>query len=301
MKIRVNEYKLESQKLNHNRDILHISDIHSNICALKNIKYLLTDKITDIMVTGDTLDRIEDKENKDILKEFKTLSQYANVIVSLGNHDTTSLMKNGLKKIEIPTNDLSFFKQLNEETDCIVMDDDISQYYFNSDSNIVVSAINMPTVWYQEGEDKEGFKNHLLLLSKMLNKDRFNILFSHTPNVFVNDDQLQIDNNDINLILSGHNHGGLTPMFIQNLSKKHTGLVGPYARILQHNAFGYWTNNDTSLILSNGITKISNSSELSLISTAINTFFMPDVELIHLTPSDNHNLQLQKRKIYNIK
>ena len=90
-------------------------------------------------------------------------------------------------------------------------------------------------------------------------------------------------------------------MFIQNLSKKHTGLVGPYARILQHNAFGYWTNNDTSLILSNGITKISNSSELSLISTAINTFFMPDVELIHLTPSDNHNLQLQKRKIYNIK
>ena len=90
-------------------------------------------------------------------------------------------------------------------------------------------------------------------------------------------------------------------MFIQNLSKKHTGLVGPYARILQHNAFGYWTNNDTSLILSNGITKISNSSELSLISTAINTFFIPDVELIHLTPSDNHNLQLQKRKIYNIK
>ena len=300
MKFRVNEYKLESQKLNHNRDILHISDIHSNICALKNIKYLLTDKITDIMVTGDTLDYIEAKENKDILKEFKTLSQYANVIVSLGNHDGISLTEKGLRKIKVSTNDLSFFKQLNEETDCIVMDDDINQYYFNSDSNIAVSAINMPRAWYQEGEDKESFNNHLLLLSEMLNKDRFNILFSHTPNVFIKDDQLQIDN-DINLILSGHNHGGLTPMFIQNLSKKHTGLVGPYCGFLEHNAFGYWTNDDTSLILSNGITKIANSSELSLISTAINTFFIPDVELIHLTPSDNHNLQLQKRKIYNIK
>lgn len=300
MKFRVNEYKLESQKLNHNRDILHISDIHSNICALKNIKYLLTDKITDIMVTGDTLDYIEAKENKDILKEFKTLSQYANVIVSLGNHDGISLTEKGLRKIKVSTNDLSFFKQLNEETDCIVMDDDINQYYFNSDSNIAVSAINMPRAWYLDGEDKEVFNKRLLLLSEMLNKDRFNILFSHTPNVFIKDDQLQIDN-DINLILSGHNHGGLTPMFIQNLSKKHTGLVGPYGGFLEHNAFGYWTNDDTSLILSNGITKIANSSKLSLISTAINTFFIPDVELIHLTPSDNHNLQLQKRKIHNIK
>lgn len=300
MKIRVNEYNLESQKVNQYYDILAVSDIHSNFNALKCIKHLLTNKVKYLTVLGDILDHVESSEKGDIIKELKLLSQYVRVFISRGDHDNVIFRKNGMQKIKIPSNDFSFFKDLKKETDCLVMTDLIKTY--DIDKNSSISSINMPTEWYQERENRKRFYQMLSKNSISINPDKFNILLSHTPNSLVKDNQLLhlSELSDIDLILSGHNHGGLTPISIQNRSKNHIGIVGPYYKISQLNAFGYWTNDDTSLIVSNGMTKVANSSTLSIFSQIMNKIFISDVELIHMRSSDKHNLQFEKRMIYNL-
>ena len=102
----------------------------------------------------------------------------------------------------------------------------------------------------------------------------------------------------MNLILCGHNHGGLVPTFIQDIKKGHTGFVGPNARLIQHNAYGVYSKNDISLLISNGITKISKSSSLRNFSEILSTIYIPEIELIHMKKSDKHSLQLINRHIY---
>lgn len=299
MKIRLNEYDLESNKIDQSYDILAVSDIHSNLTALRFIWSFLTDKTKILTISGDTLDHIELKERKEIIEELKYLSSHIKVLISRGNHEDVIIRKEGRNTLRIPTNDLSFFDDLKSKTDCVVMTDTIETH--EVDKIFSVSSINMPTLWYYGGENREEFYQVLSNNSISIDKDKFNILLSHTPNPLIRNNELvhlpELDNMD--LILSGHNHGGLTPMFIQNRSKNHTGLVGPDFKIGKPNAFGYYTTDYTSLIISNGVTKVAPSTEFLKYLSIVNNVFIPDFELIHLTPGDSHNLQLIKRNIHN--
>lgn len=299
MRIRLNEYNLESPKIDQSYDILAVSDIHSNLTALRSIWSFLTNKTKILTISGDTLDHIESKERKEIIEELKYLSSHIKVLISRGNRENVIFRKNGRRNLEIPTNDLLFFDDLKSKTDCVVMTDTVETHKIGK--NFSVSSVNMPTVWYQDGENSEEFYQALSSNPASIDKDKFNILLSHTPNPLIRDNELvhlpELDN--IDLILSGHNHGGLTPMFIQNRSKNHTGIVGPYFKIGKSNAFGYYTFDNTSLIISNGVTKIAPSTELLKSLSIINNVFIPDFELIHLIPGENHNLQLSKRNVHN--
>ena len=71
-----------------------------------------------------------------------------------------------------------------------------------------------------------------------------------------------------------------------------SGSSWPCARVGQPNAYGYWTTEDTSLILSN---------EISALSSIINKVFIPDVELVYIKPGKEHSLKLVDRKVINVK
>ena len=302
METRINQYELTSPKLSKKEDLLVISDIHSNIKALQLVKKILTNEVKYIMIPGDTLDQIDSPEKEKIFEELKLLSNYVQVAISLGNHDTVQFEGSGFGKKEIATSDKSFYERLEKETDCIVLTDDVCGKKINN--KISVSAINMPVDWYQNGESKEEFDKVISDTSYSMDSDKFNIMLSHTPNPIITNNKLDNSKsliNNSNLIVSGHNHGGLTPMFIQKRSKSNKGLVGPYARVGQPNAYGYWTTEDTSLILSNGITKIATSNEISALSSIINKVFIPDVELVHIKPGKEHSLKLIDRKVRNVK
>lgn len=298
MRIRLNEYNLESPKIDQSYDILAVSDIHSNLNALRSVRSFLTDKTKILTISGDTIDHVESCEKKEIIEELKYLSSRIKVLISRGNHEDVILRKDGRNTLRIPTNDLSFFDDLKSKTDCVVMTDTIETH--EVDKSFSVSSINMPTIWYRGGENREEFYQALSSNSISIDKDKFNILLSHTPNPLIRNNELvhlpELDNMD--LILSGHNHGGLTPMFIQNRSKNHTGLVGPNFKIGKPNAFGYYTTDDTSLIISNGVTKVAPSTEFLKYLSIVNNVFIPDFELIHLASSDSHSLKLSKRKTY---
>jgi len=164
--------------------ILQFSDTHVSeyfvIEDLENIVSKINEQDPDIVVfTGDLIDQFNDYENKDEINEiWETLSlikapfKYA----IYGNHDYGGGAESIYKRImensgfELLINEKSVLEQYN--INIIGMDDSIFGDY-----------------------DSEIFSD--------LDKDSYNIVLSHEPDVV---DYL-LENN-INLFLSGHSHGG---------------------------------------------------------------------------------------------
>ena len=87
MRLKVNNYLMESIKINKDTTILNITDVHSNIKALKLIeKYIDTINIDYIVMVGDILDRHNLKNEDEFIDELINLSKKKELIISLGNH-----------------------------------------------------------------------------------------------------------------------------------------------------------------------------------------------------------------------
>ena len=75
-KIRINNYILESPKLDKSKNIINISDIHSNIEVLKKIRKILEKSTAQddyICITGDMVDTIDDFRNEQMIKELSKI------------------------------------------------------------------------------------------------------------------------------------------------------------------------------------------------------------------------------------
>lgn len=293
-KIRINEYELKTNKIKENKTILVISDIHSNIKYLKKITKLIENKSIDyVMIPGDIIDyEIENKyKEKELIEQFNLLSKNKKIFISIGNHDCLKKSK-ALCNI----NNNSFFNNLNDNKNICILKDSFSSIKLD---NINISAININNDWYNNHEKLDEFKNFINSINSNYKQNEFNILLSHSPNGFIYNNNL-IDyklNKNNNLILCGHNHGGLTPNFIQNKSKKHYGIVGPYFTIIKNNSYGYYQKDELTLLISNGVTKISKFTNLHKLISWLNIFFIPDIEIIHLKKDNKYSFKRINRKI----
>lgn len=288
----VNEYIVKNKDLNKSEKIVNISDIHSNINALKNIIIIL-EQINPSIITmpGDIIDSIDDYCIKEMQKSILKLHKKYKIYISIGNHDTVRFSKIDGRRTEVDTSNYEFFENLKKEGVNVIYN---TKEQLKATDDINIYAINPPVSWYQQGEDKDEFIN--LMSQYNFSENKFNLLLSHTPNGFINNGILTCDSN-INLILSGHNHGGLTPQFIQKLSKNNVGLAGPYGKILFKNAYGVYSNDNSSLIISNGVTKIANTSELSFLANLINNYLVPEFDILDLEPADENVVSLEKKYI----
>lgn len=82
-------------------------------------------------------------------------------------------------------------------------------------------AFNLPYSWYYEKKEAKEefdklFKDFLLQMNETM---KFRILLLHSCNGLIIENRLLKKIPFINLILSGHNHAGQTPEFIQDMSK----------------------------------------------------------------------------------
>lgn len=296
MKIRLNEYNVTSPKLNEEKRIVNISDTHSDVTALAEVLKAVYEINPDfVTMPGDIFDSIDDKRNLKMLAQLLELCQKKDVYISLGNHDSVTFGKVDGKRAEIPTENYSLFEVLSNNG-CNVLAGD--SYEIKHDDDITLYGINPKTTWYQNGANKEVFVQNL---NKMkFRDDTFNLLLSHTAGPFFEGNDLECNTN-VDLILAGHFHGAITPQFIQNHSKKHIGLVGPYAKFGVQNAYGHYNNGDTSLIISNGVTKMANSNEYNgpadIVKTVINSGFMPDIDVIDLIPGEEQKAELTRKRV----
>lgn len=184
------------------------------------------------------------------------------------------------------------FNRLDKLNNCIILKDNVSFY----EDKINFYAFNYSDEWYRiSKESRESLKDIMLSFSSnKIDDDKFNVLLSHSPNALISSNKLMLNKeleflNKINLIFSGHNHGGLVPNKLHKLFKNR-GIIGPYHKIFMANSFGNWTDKNTTLILSNGITKVSKSSSLGFASNLLNKFYIPDIENILLKPGKKHEI-----------
>ena len=173
------------------------------------------------------------------------------VLISIGNHDVKYFdnFKWKYKYNEI------WFERMNKLDNVYVLDNS-----FKVIGNYNFIGYTIPFDYYYNKErDTSYIENSISDILKLSKKNKYNILLCHSPigiikeNIYDN----YIKNSNINLILSGHTHGGLMMRFIPGNS----GLISPYKKLFPKNVRGI-IKRDIPIIISYGVMKLSKTAKI---------------------------------------
>jgi predicted MPP superfamily phosphohydrolase len=291
MKIRVNRYLMNQPKTDRFR-LVCFSDIHGDSKVLSNIREVLEDLRPDyIAIPGDIVD-MSSQDKRKIYEELKRILKIAPIVASLGNHDIEDLV---FKKW-VSSIDYELIEKLHQ-LDGFTMIDSTHGIHEIPNSNVVFSAFNPDYDWYnihKENTDKFYEEFNKVNFRQQLTQDNLNILLSHSPSGFVKNNQLvgdemSLDIKFFDLILNGHYHGGLMPQFMQNTFRNHVGFItpGPKYQLLAGGSYGIYQNDSTTLLISNGVNKLSESTG---ILSLFNGLYPADVEVIDFSKNEEKSM-----------
>lgn len=231
--LELNAYTISSDRLPEAFDgyrIAHVSDLHNAEMGKSNEKLLdmLREAKPDIIaITGDLID----SRNTDIdvaLQFTKDAMEIAPCYYVTGNHEAR----------------VSEYAELKEgliEQGVVVLDDERIEFELSGET-IALLGVNDPSFQtdYLFGDSESVMKNKLQEISDAENE--FTILLSHRPELF----EVYADN-DMDLVLSGHAHGGQFRLpFVDGLVAPNQGLFPKYDA-------GLYTDENTNMIVSKGI------------------------------------------------
>lgn len=293
--LRVRHYILSDKLISKPIKIVNISDVHSNYeklqAALTYASFIDAEVIT---IAGDLFDSIENENNQRIVDLLA--NQNIKTYICLGNHDYVSFDRKGLFGIVHEVNDMSYFEYLNSKPHIKVFTNnaDIEEY-----NDIIFTAFDPGYLWYYNTQENKELFSKLFhdYLNLFEGTNKFRIMLLHSCNGLIIDNELTREIPNINLVLSGHNHAGLTPEFIQNISKNNRGIICPFEKFFKKGSYGYWTNNNTSVILSNGLTKMGESHGSALLCKSMNAILKDDIDVITLVNGNKHELKLNKKEL----
>ena len=259
MRIHKTKYKIDTEK-NIELKIIQISDIHfaDNYKIRRFEKIIKKIKETNpnyICITGDIIDTYEAVKCKQFkyLKQFiNDLSKIGKVIISVGNHEYIHAPNiNWLKKLETDK-----IKILDNQ---IYEENNISFIGYNPDYKYYYA--------YRENETPKYNKELEQLIKQT--KNEYRILLLHTPMLILKKDNYKkikyIDK--INLVLSGHTHGGMMPSFMPG----HTGIISPTKKLFPKNVRGKINKDNITIIINSGIIKLSKKSKLDILNDIYNS------------------------------
>lgn len=293
--LRVRYYTLESNLITNDIKIVNITDVHSDVqkltCALDYANEINADIIT---IAGDLFDSVENENNQRIVDLLTC--QSINVYISIGNHDLISFDRKGFFAKVHEEKDMRYFNLLKSAKNIKVFTDntEVEEY-----ENILLTAFDPGYSWYYNSrENKEKFAYLFQeYLSNYQVDNKFRIMLLHSCNGVIIDNELKNEIEGINLILSGHNHAGQMPDCLQRFSKNNRGIISPFSKFFVKGCYGFWTNNNTSVILSNGLTKMGEGHGPAFLCKLMNAILKDDIEVINLTNGDEHKLSLTKKEL----
>lgn len=292
--LRIKYYSLEDSLINENIKIVNATDVHSNVLYLKDVisyaEYIGADVIT---IAGDLFDSVDNIYNGEIVDTLKSVKDIK-IVISNGNHDLVKIKGKGLFAHLTYEPDYQYYNSLKESENIHVLLKSEDLFSFKS---IDFTSLDPGQEWYDvQKEDSKVFKSILdEYLKELSDEKKFRVMLLHSCNGLIINNKLPEEIKNVNLILSGHNHGCLTPEFFQDISKNNRGLIGPYNRLFMKGSYGFWENGNTSVILSNGVTKMGESHGSKLITNIVNKLYKQDIEVIELKKGENHSLRLVKK------
>ncbi|MCL2371159.1 metallophosphoesterase [Candidatus Saccharibacteria bacterium] len=294
MRVRVNHFRLASPKVARPAKILVMSDVHNNHEVFAGmLKRAEKEAPNYICLAGDTLDRT-DCDVAGLVGWIESLSKIATVVIGLGNHELGGCGILARSRKGYGEN-LDFYAAVDKIKNCALLNETFET--FSPENWLTFGAVNMPKEWYSgvARESQAEFRKVLETVpAKALEADRFNVLISHSPNGWLTRGRLISWKEapilkKLDLILSGHNHGGLVPRVLRPIMMNR-GFIGPKYKMWQPHAFGHWTDGRTSLVLSNGVTKFAETSGFSAAGRFLNKFWISEIEIIELVPAEKYQL-----------
>lgn len=228
--LEINTYQIKSEKLSDSFDlfrIAQISDLHNNTIGKDNNKLIseLESANPDIIaITGDLID--SRTTNVDITVEFiEKAVEIAPCYYVNGNHESRvpneyEILKNKLVNLGVTILENESV-EIERESNTINLIG-INDPDFYAEDSITITDTNINSLDYD--------------------RKNFTVLLSHRPEIF----DVYVKNG-IDLVLSGHVHGGQFRLpFIGGLFAPHQGAFPEYDS-------GLYSQNNTSMIVSRGI------------------------------------------------
>lgn len=197
--LKIQNYTISSKKIQNDVNIVLISDLHNHEFGKDNKK--LVEKIRDqepdlILLVGDILN--DDEGNSQVATNLiSKLQKISPVYYSLGNHEE-NYMKNKDSKLILKLKQAGAIILEREYKDIILRENKLRlggmyQYAFALDGNNTTKKENMNPEIYS-------------FLKKFENTKSFSLMMAHRPDSFIFGEAA--DTWNIDLVVSGHNHGG---------------------------------------------------------------------------------------------
>ncbi len=253
-------YCVENEKFN--KRIILLSDIHyynhreklyldKVLIKLKKMEYDY------LCISGDLLDYSRVNDQDLLLEWLSELGKLSKVIISLGNHDLTNDRKKHIYDF-----DQDLFDKIRQISNVIVLDNEIYV-----DGNIRFIGLTLPIdFYYQYKENEIYFMRYVNNIFPKSFDNKYNILLCHSPKSLTNVKTYNMTKlmRNIQLVLCGHMHAGITPIWLRKILKGR-GLIGPFKQLFPKNAYGHLELNNTNIIISSGITTASNCNRFSFL------------------------------------
>ena len=216
--------------------ILVISDLHGSPFLLHNKcfwKRIQEEKVDMICIAGDLINKYGEEKNFTVLPFLKMLSEIAPVYYSYGNHESKWCMIN-------PEQFASYRKQvLNMGIHFL---DNETALFEKENKTIQIIGFTMPQSIYKKGKKPNITADLFTPVYKLAKHSTdYTILLAHSP-----EDVKYYKKFPVNLICSGHLHGGIIRLPIIG------GIVSPQLRLTRYTK-GVYKLGNVLLLVSAGL------------------------------------------------
>lgn len=260
-KLNITTYNIKHKKLPKEFSgykLILLSDLHNCFYSInKIIEIIKSEKPNGVIISGDMLVfggncKEDNLKSLDVVKE---ISNYSDIYFAPGNHEMGYMVKKNEEWLEYEK------YLLNIDSDNIYFLDNKKIEITLGDSKINIYGLHLTDGYYKRFVKKELSKTAINKLLGESNNDTFNILIAHNPDYFQDYKQWGAD-----LVLSGHNHGGLLKLPILG------GVISPRLRLFPKYDYGEFRIEESVLILSGGLgahslkIRVNNKPELVVIN-----------------------------------
>lgn len=251
----ISNYELSANKLNTSLRIALISDLHLKEYGKDNIDLVnkIKEQSPDIIILAGDFTLRYSTDYSSLLKLLPQLNEIAPTYYSLGNHEIYLL------------EDTDFEKDVRKTGVHLLINQ--SEYFEKDGEKILIGGLKTYPFFggYTEkntSEEKVYFKEFL-----KQEKDCYGILICHYPEYYM----WKLSEYDIDLMLSGHTHGGL--IRIPGIG----GLVAPEQGFFPKYDKGLYKSDTATMIITSGLSnsnfvpRINNPGEICIININSNT------------------------------
>lgn len=237
--LRVKRYKLTSEKINQNgiRAIM-LADYHNNIPVKEKVLKKLRELRPDIVLVAGDMVVANNESRADIADTAKLLNEMAGlcpVIYGMGNHER------GLQEGVHDTAGIweTYKKSLSKNV--IILDNSAVDMVIG-ENKLHIMGLSLSMEYYTRLTAKPLDDTVLKDSVGYAAASSYNILIGHNPDYFPVYTGLSTE-----LILSGHNHGGLVRLPILG------GILSPRLHIFPKYDYGKYTSGMTNMLVTNGL------------------------------------------------